>query len=290
MRWPLCVAMNGLCGYMPENRVAGWRQSTHDAALENEGTMLRLLSALAVVLSLTSVALAQEVEIKEIVIGTGEEAVVGAEVTVHYTGWLEDGTKFDSSLDRQQPFSFTPGVGQVIRGWEQGVVGMKVGGKRELIIPPELGYGSRGAGGVIPPDATLRFEIELLKVAASKFSNLDNAGLKEKIAAGAKVIDIRRPDEWQATGVVEGSQLLTFFDANGQVNPEFFDELAAIADKDDEIVLICQLGNRSLVLSRFMSERAGYTKIRNVSGGIAGWIGEGNAVTKATPPEKCWLC
>lgn len=252
--------------------------------------MVRLLTALAALLALTSVTLAQEVEIKEIVIGTGEEAVVGAEVTVHYTGWLEDGTKFDSSLDRQQPFSFTPGVGQVIRGWEQGVVGMKVGGKRELIIPPELAYGSRGAGGVIPPDATLRFEIELLKVAASKFSNLDNAGLKERIAAGAKVVDIRRPDEWQATGVVEGSHLLTFFDANGQVNPDFFEDLAKFAGKDDEIVLICQRGNRSLVLSRFMSERAGYSKIKNVSAGISGWIGEGNAVTQAAPPEKCWLC
>ena len=97
-------------------------------------------------------------------VGTGDEAVVGKAVSVHYTGWLTDGTKFDSSKDRGTPFSFTLGSGQVIKGWDQGVAGMKVGGIRKLTIPPELGYGARGAGGVIPPNATLVFEVELLGV------------------------------------------------------------------------------------------------------------------------------
>ena len=97
-------------------------------------------------------------------VGTGDEAVTGKQVTVHYTGWLADGTKFDSSKDRGTPFSFQLGGGQVIKGWDQGVVGMKVGGIRKLTIPPELGYGARGAGGVIPPNATLVFEVELLGV------------------------------------------------------------------------------------------------------------------------------
>jgi FKBP-type peptidyl-prolyl cis-trans isomerase FkpA len=96
--------------------------------------------------------------------GTGAEAVAGTQVTVHYTGWLEDGTKFDSSLDRNQPFQFGLGRGQVIRGWDEGVQGMKVGGRRKLVIPPQLGYGAAGAGGVIPPNATLVFEVELLEV------------------------------------------------------------------------------------------------------------------------------
>ena len=97
-------------------------------------------------------------------IGTGIEAQAGKTVSVHYTGWLLDGTKFDSSKDRNQPFSFPLGRGQVIKGWDEGVAGMKVGGKRTLVIPPDLGYGARGAGGVIPPNATLKFEVELLDV------------------------------------------------------------------------------------------------------------------------------
>jgi len=98
----------------------------------------------------------------DVKVGEGDEAKSGHVVEVHYTGWLEDGTKFDSSLDRKQPFKFQLGAGQVIQGWDQGVAGMKVGGKRRLTIPPGLGYGPRGAGGVIPPNATLTFEVELL--------------------------------------------------------------------------------------------------------------------------------
>jgi FKBP-type peptidyl-prolyl cis-trans isomerase FkpA len=101
---------------------------------------------------------------EDIVIGQGTEAKTGQTVAVHYTGWLTDGKKFDSSKDRGQPFTFRLGGGQVIKGWDEGVQGMKVGGKRKLTIPPELGYGARGAGGVIPPNAILVFEVELLKV------------------------------------------------------------------------------------------------------------------------------
>lgn len=101
---------------------------------------------------------------EDIVVGTGEAAKAGDTVDVHYTGWLRDGKKFDSSHDRNKPFSFKLGAGQVIKGWDEGVAGMKVGGKRKLTIPAALGYGSRGAGGLIPPDAELIFEVELLKV------------------------------------------------------------------------------------------------------------------------------
>ena len=102
--------------------------------------------------------------IEELVVGDGAVAAAGQKVKVHYTGWLTNGTKFDSSKDRNDPFVFPLGAGNVIKGWDEGVQGMKIGGKRKLTIPPALGYGARGAGGVIPPDATLVFEVELLGV------------------------------------------------------------------------------------------------------------------------------
>jgi FKBP-type peptidyl-prolyl cis-trans isomerase FkpA len=123
--------------------------------------------------SLSSKVGAKVTELKKIEVkqGEGTEAVAGKAVLVHYTGWLYDpavpdghGAKFDSSRDRQLPFGFVLGAGRVIKGWDEGVAGMKVGGRRTLVIPPEMGYGARGAGGVIPPNATLLFDVELIDV------------------------------------------------------------------------------------------------------------------------------
>jgi FKBP-type peptidyl-prolyl cis-trans isomerase FkpA len=137
-------------------------------------------AAAALVLSLTAPPLAAQgvpgkmselpsgLKYTDTTIGTGTEAIKGKKVSVHYTWWLYNngakGAKFDSSVDRGQPFGFALGAGQVIRGWDEGVAGMKIGGKRTLIIPPELGYGARGAPGAIPPNATLMFDVELLGV------------------------------------------------------------------------------------------------------------------------------
>ncbi|MDP8223833.1 MAG: FKBP-type peptidyl-prolyl cis-trans isomerase [Candidatus Lernaella stagnicola] len=125
-------------------------------------------------LALVTVAVAKEVKTDsgliydDLKVGDGDAAVSGKTVTVHYTGWLQQdgkkGKKFDSSVDRGKPFSFPLGAGRVIKGWDEGVAGMKVGGKRVLTIPPQLGYGARGAGGVIPPNTTLIFDVELLSV------------------------------------------------------------------------------------------------------------------------------
>ncbi len=110
----------------------------------------------------TMVTTASGLQYVDLVVGSGREAHAGETAVVHYTGTLIDGTKFDSSKDRNAPFSFRLGAGQVIKGWDEGVEGMKIGGIRKLVIPPQLGYGSRGAGTVIPPHATLNFEVELL--------------------------------------------------------------------------------------------------------------------------------
>lgn len=120
-------------------------------------------------MSATKVTTPSGLQYEDLKVGTGETAKAGDQVSVHYTGWLQKpdgskGKKFDSSKDRGQPFQFTLGQGQVIKGWDEGVQGMKVGGERELIIPAALGYGSQGAGGVIPPNATLIFDVELLGV------------------------------------------------------------------------------------------------------------------------------
>jgi len=252
--------------------------------------MSRFLTALAALVFLTVPATAGELKITDLTVGTGAEAVSGATVTVHYTGWLEDGTKFDSSRDRGEPFSFPLGAGRVIPGWDEGVAGMKVGGRRELIIPPEMGYGARGAGRVIPPNATLKFDVELLDVKGPDFGNLDNDALKAKLTEGAVLVDIRRPDEWAHTGVIEGARLVTVFDENGKANPDFLKEIKAVAGPDDPVVLVCRTGNRSEMVARYLATRAGYDKVDHVARGIVGWIDAGNPVSEPTVPAGCWLC
>jgi len=134
------------------------------------GVVLLAIVAFAIYSSLSKPAPADLItapsglKYQDLKVGSGDEAKTGDTVSVHYTGWLEDGTKFDSSLDRNQPFEFTLGAGRVIPGWEEGVVGMKVGGKRKLVIPPALAYGASGSSGVIPPNATLTFEVEPLEI------------------------------------------------------------------------------------------------------------------------------
>jgi FKBP-type peptidyl-prolyl cis-trans isomerase len=134
------------------------------AALIALGILVSPLTQSATMSEANATTTASGLKYEDVKVGTGETATAGRTVSVHYTGWLTDGKKFDSSKDRGKPFEFPLGGGRVIKGWDEGVQGMKVGGVRKLTIPASLGYGSRGAGGVIPPDATLVFEVELLGV------------------------------------------------------------------------------------------------------------------------------
>lgn len=220
------------------------------------------------------------VQITDLELGTGKEAVSGAQVKVHYTGWTLDGQKFDSSLDRNSAFQFYLGAGSVIKGWDLGVAGMRVGGKRELIIPPEMGYGQRGAPPKIPPNATLKFEVELLDVMGLSYTNVGNGELKDLLARGVRLIDLRRKDEWAQTGVIKGSGLITAFDGRGTFRPAFLDALETSVKPQDEVILICRTGSRTMAMSRFLGDKMGYTKVYNVKNGITRWIAEGNPVVK----------
>ena len=222
-----------------------------------------------------------EVGIEQISEGQGAEAVAFAVVDVHYTGRLENGDVFDSSVTRGEPIRFTLGAGQVIPGWDLGIAGMKTGGRRVLTIPPELAYGKRGAGSAIPPDATLVFEVELVAVVeAPPFTSIDNAELQAKLDDGIKLIDIRRPEEWAQTGIVEGSIKATAFDANGRFLESFLETLKQNVQPGEEFALICRTGNRTAMLSNWLATRGGYSKVLNVGDGITDWIGKGLPIIK----------
>jgi len=224
-------------------------------------------------------AQAAELQIEVTQVGTGTVAENGMQVQVHYTGTLQDGTVFDSSRNRGEPLAFVLGEGRVIKGWEQGIAGMRVGEKRILTIPPELGYGAQGAGGVIPPNATLVFDVELMgAVAAPKLTEI---GVDDMIAAqknGALIIDIRRSEEWVETGILEGAKTITAFTETGGLNPDFqakFFEL--IPSPDTEVILYCRTGNRTNMLGQALVQQVGLTNVKHLEPGIVGWTQSGQS-------------
>ena len=217
--------------------------------------------------------------------GDGETAKNGMQVSVHYQGRLTDGTVFDDSQKRGTPFSFTLGSGQVIPGWEQGIVGMKIGEKRVLTIPPELGYGAAGAGGVIPPNATLVFDVELVSVAIPpKLGNATAADFKAAKKNGVVVIDIRRAEEWAETGIIEGAHTITAFTKSGQLHSEFQTKFTAIVPTPDTpVMLYCRTGNRTSIIGNALVSQLGYRDVTHLSDGIVGWTASGATVIPFKP-------
>ena len=236
-------------------------------------------------LMIGKLVMASEIHIDIITEGTGELAETGKTVSVHYEGQLTDGTVFDASKPRGEAFRFTIGAGQVIPGWEQGVTGMKVGETRKLTIPPELAYGSSGAGDVIPPDATLIFTIELLEVSTPAV--LGQATPDELLSAqkdGVIVIDIRREEEWQETGIIAGAYPITAFQSNGGLHPEFRDKFFdAVTDPDVPVLLYCRSGSRTTSLGNALIDQLGFTNVTHLTDGITGWLNAGQDTVSYQP-------
>ena len=209
--------------------------------------------------------------------GEGRSAQVGDQVTVHYSGKLSDGTIFDSSRDRKQPFIFTLGQGKVIKGWDQGINGMKIGERRKLTIPPELGYGATGIGSVIPPDATLIFEVELLSVSSPpKLTEATSSNFLDAQKNGSIIIDIRRKEEWLETGVIEGAETITAFSKSGQLHPKFQSKfMALVTSLDIPVFLYCRTGNRTELIGSALVNQLGFRQIAHLDAGIVGWKKDG---------------
>ena len=248
----------------------------------------RITALFAIYLTLlaTSAIASDAFKIETIRAGSGDKAAAGQSVSVHYEGKLTDGTVFDASRPRGQPFSFTLGSGQVIKGWDQGVEGMSIGEIRRLTIPPEMGYGARGAGGVIPPNATLIFEVELLAVSTPL--TLGQLSPEEVLAAqadGAVIIDIRREEEWAETGIIAGAETITAFTKAGRLHPEFQQKFMSVAPSlDTPIVLYCRTGNRTTSLGNALVNQLGYSQLSHLSTGVEGWIKAGRK-TQAYPVQ-----
>jgi rhodanese-related sulfurtransferase len=254
-----------------------------DRVAEMKNWLLLLILLACLVTGKT--AMAAELQIETITDGDGAVAETGTRVSVHYEGRLEDGEVFDASRPRGQPFAFTIGAGQVIRGWEDGVTGMKIGETRRLTIPPELGYGAAGAGGVIPPNATLLFEIELLDVSTPvTLGEATPEALLQAQKDGVVIIDIRREDEWHETGIIEGAETVTAFEASGRVNPDFLDSFRSfVPSPDTPVMLYCRTGNRTTGLGNALIEQLGFTDVTHLSDGITGWVANGQTTVTYTP-------
>jgi len=221
-----------------------------------------------ILICISQITWAADLKITNNIEGKGVEIVKHSKIKVHYLGKLEDGTKFDSSYDRGEPFSFQIGLRQVIEGWEKGLMGMKVGGKRTLIIPSELGYGERGAGDLIPPKANLIFDIEIIDVLPPGYSLIKTSDIQILQRENYKFIDIRTKKERENTGIIPGSLEITAFDIYGNFVPEFMKTFQDLVELNDNIVFISNEGEISAILANGFVEQLGATNMYSLDGGI----------------------
>ena len=235
---------------------------------------------LLIIICFTQSVMADGVQINNNIEGDGIEIVKHSKIQVHYTGKLQDGTKFDSSFDRGEPFSFQIGLRQVIEGWEIGLMGMKVGGKRTLIIPSELAYGERGAGDLIPPNATLTFDVEIVAVQDPGYGLVKATEIISLQEDGYKFIDIRTKKERDHTGIVPGSLEITAFDIYGNFVPEFMKTFREFVDLNDNTVFISNEWQTASILANGFVEQLNATNMYALKGGIQQLIKENYKLEK----------
>lgn len=220
--------------------------------------------------------------IEDVVVGKGAEAIQGSNISVHYTGTLEDGTKFDSSRDRGTPFEFRLGVGQVIQGWDQGVLGMREGGKRKLVIPSELGYGASGAGASIPPNATLLFDVELVDVVPLPYETVTATGLAQARRGGAVLVDLRSFAEVQATGIIQGSIVLPLLDEKGEFSETFPQEIQKVVPVAKRVILIHENPFLAEQIAGWMATQV-WKQVAYLEGGLSTWTEAGQPLEAYRP-------
>ena len=233
-----------------------------------------------ILICISQITLAKDLQIKNNIEGEGVEIIIHSKIQVHYLGKLEDGTKFDSSYDRDEPLSFQIGLRQVIEGWERGLMGMKIGGKRTLIVPPELAYGERGAGDLIPPNATLIFDVEIVDIKPPGYVLVITNDISKLQKENYKFIDIRTKKERDNTGIIPGSLEITAFDIYGNFVPEFMKTFQDLVDLNDNIVFISNEGKISSILANGFVEQLGATNMHSLKGGIQQLLKENYQLSK----------
>mgnify|MGYP001192162351 CR=1 FL=1 len=209
-------------------------------------------------------------------------------ITSHYKGFLENGTEFDSTYKINKPFTFQIGLRQVIEGWELGLNGMKVGGKRTIKIPPNLAYGKKGVKNLIPSNSTLIFEIEIIDIQPHSYILLNSSNLKyllnEKLFKLQNInfiiVDIRTSNQIKASGFIKNSYKINAFDINGNLNKEFVNNLKSSIKNNTHVVLVSEDGEVSSILANGLIENIGMKNIYSLKEGINGWVNKGYEIKK----------
>ena len=242
--------------------------------------MIKFILIFIFSISLSSSLYSNDIEILQEEIGDGAEILEHYKIKANYIGKLENGEEFDNSYKSNKPIVFQIDLRQVIPGWEKGLIGMKVGGKRTIKIPPNLAYGSEGAGELIPPNSTLIFEIEIIDAIPPNYKKIFPYQIQKKKKEGFILIDIRTKKQRKKTGTIKNSLKMVAFDDSGNFIPKFLEDYEKKIKKDDHVIFISEEGDISAILANGFVEQLGKANIYTLVGGIKKWVLEGRKLSK----------